>query len=82
MTAAHFQAWHKHFAAHSLCTGGIVWEAKGARPMKLRFLSRMFPRVPSEAERDMAYLNGATSLVDLEYRQREIDRRKIRNNFY
>jgi hypothetical protein len=50
--------------------------------MKLRFLSRMIPRIPSEHEREMAYLNGATSLVDLEYRQREIDRRKIRKNFY
>jgi hypothetical protein len=50
--------------------------------MNLRFLSRVLPRIPSEQERETAYLNGATSLVDLEYRQREIDRRKIRNNFY
>jgi hypothetical protein len=26
------------------------------------------------ADREMAYLNGATDRVDLEYRQREIDR--------
>jgi hypothetical protein len=62
------------------------WEDSSGRrkehQMKFRFLSRLVPRAPSEAEREMAYLNGATSLVDLEYRQREIDRRKIRNKFY
>ncbi|MGL3606570.1 DUF3563 family protein [Rhizobium sp. G187] len=31
-------------------------------------------RVPSVAEREMMYLNGARDMVDLEYRQREIDR--------
>jgi Protein of unknown function (DUF3563) len=46
--------------------------------MKLRFLSRVLPRFPSEAERELTYLNGATSLVDLEYRQREIDRGSLR----
>jgi Protein of unknown function (DUF3563) len=50
--------------------------------MKLRFLSRMMPHMPSEQEREMAYLNGATSLVDLEHRQREIDRAKSRKTFY
>jgi Protein of unknown function (DUF3563) len=50
--------------------------------MNLRFLSRMIPRIPSEAEREAAYLNGATSLVDLEYRQREIDRSKQRRPYY
>ncbi len=49
--------------------------------MKLRFLSRLLPRVMSEEEREHAYLSGATSLVDLEHRQREFDRRKQRPRF-
>ena len=39
----------------------------------IRKFARSF-RVPSVAEREMMYLNGARDLVDLEYRQREIDR--------
>lgn len=35
-------------------------------------------RVPTAAEREMNYLNGARDLVDLEYRQREIDRGMFR----
>lgn len=31
-------------------------------------------RIPTTAEREMAYLNGAVDRVDLEYRQRQIDR--------
>ncbi|MBO3759621.1 DUF3563 family protein [Ciceribacter sp. L1K23] len=31
-------------------------------------------RAPSRAEREMAYLNDARDCVDLEYRQRQIDR--------
>jgi Protein of unknown function (DUF3563) len=50
--------------------------------MKLRFLSRVLPRFPSDQERELAYLNGATSLVDLEYRQREIDRGRLRRSNY
>jgi Protein of unknown function (DUF3563) len=50
--------------------------------MKLRFLSRFLPRILSDEERELAYLNGATSLVDLEYRQREIDRGKKRRPYY
>lgn len=50
--------------------------------MKLRFLSRLLPRVTSDAERELAYLNGATSMVDLEMRQREIDRAKARRPFH
>jgi Protein of unknown function (DUF3563) len=50
--------------------------------MKLRFLSRILPRIQSDEERELAYLNGATSLVDLEYRQREIDRGKLRRSRY
>ena len=37
--------------------------------MNLRFLSRLLPRAVSDAERELAYLNGATSMVDLELRQ-------------
>ncbi|CAH0340144.1 MULTISPECIES: DUF3563 family protein [unclassified Rhizobium] len=38
-------------------------------------------RVPTVAEREMNYLNGARDLVDLEYRQREIDRGAFRRGF-
>ncbi|MBP1850836.1 DUF3563 family protein [Rhizobium halophytocola] len=31
-------------------------------------------RIPSLAEREMAYLNGARDRFDLEYRQRQVDR--------
>ena len=50
--------------------------------MKLRFLSRVLPRFLSDQERELAYLNGATSMVDLELRQREIDRAKVRRPYY
>ena len=30
-------------------------------------------RVPSVAEREIAYLNGSSDRIDLEYRQRQID---------
>jgi hypothetical protein len=49
--------------------------------MNLRFLSRLLPRAVSDAERELAYLNGATSMVDLELRQRELDRAKLRRRF-
>ncbi|MCJ7994913.1 DUF3563 family protein [Rhizobium cremeum] len=35
-------------------------------------------RVPSVADREMAYLNGARDMVDLEFRQRQIDRGMFR----
>ncbi len=50
--------------------------------MKLRFLSRLLPRATFDAERETVYLNGATSMVDLEIRQREIDRAKARRPFH
>jgi hypothetical protein len=50
--------------------------------MKLRFLSRVLPRMMSQEERELAYLNGATSMVDLELRQRELDRAKGRRPHY
>lgn len=31
-------------------------------------------RVPTQEERDAAYLNGAVDVIDLEFRQRQIDR--------
>lgn len=31
-------------------------------------------RIPSVEERETAYLNGAIDRIDLEYRQRQIDR--------
>jgi hypothetical protein len=46
----------------------------------IRKLARAL-RVPSAAEREMSYLNGARDLVDLEYRQREIDRGIFRRGF-
>lgn len=36
-------------------------------------------RGPSIEEREMAYLNGSMDRVDLEYRQRQIDRGMFRN---
>ncbi|WP_416796030.1 DUF3563 family protein [Ciceribacter azotifigens] len=44
----------------------------------IRRLARAL-HVPSIAEREAAYLNGSLDLVDLEYRQRQIDRGLFRN---
>ncbi|OJU01318.1 MAG: DUF3563 domain-containing protein [Rhizobium sp. 63-7] len=38
-------------------------------------------RVPSVEEREMAYLNAAGDRVDLEYRQRQVDRGLFRRGF-
>ncbi|GEO84478.1 MULTISPECIES: DUF3563 family protein [Alphaproteobacteria] len=38
-------------------------------------------RIPTSTEREMAYLNGAHDMVDLEFRQREIERGLFRNRF-
>lgn len=38
-------------------------------------------RVPTANEREMAYLNGARDMVDLEFRQREIERGLFRGGF-
>ncbi|MDO6963596.1 DUF3563 family protein [Rhizobium alvei] len=35
-------------------------------------------KVPSVQDREMAYLNGSVDRVDLEYRQRQIDRGMFR----
>ena len=38
-------------------------------------------RGPSIEQRELAYLNGALDRVDLEYRQRQIDRGMFRKSF-
>jgi Protein of unknown function (DUF3563) len=50
--------------------------------MKIRFLSRMLPRVATQRELEMAYLNQSTSMIDLEYREREIDRGRLQRRNY
>ncbi|WEX87639.1 DUF3563 domain-containing protein [Sinorhizobium garamanticum] len=37
--------------------------------------------VPTIEEREVAYLNGSVDRIDLEYRQRQIDRGLFRNSF-
>ncbi len=36
-------------------------------------------RAPTMQEREMAYLNGSHDRIDLEYRQRQVDRGLFRN---
>lgn len=43
----------------------------------LKKIARNF-RIPSVAEREVAYLNGSHDRLDLEYRQRQIDRGMFR----
>ncbi|MFN7104316.1 MAG: DUF3563 family protein [Pseudorhizobium sp.] len=38
-------------------------------------------RGPTTEERELAYLNGSADRVDLEYRQRQIDRGMFRRTF-
>ena len=38
-------------------------------------------RIPSSEERETAYLNGAIDRIDLEYRQRQIDRGLFRKYY-
>lgn len=38
-------------------------------------------RTPSTEDREMAYLNGSSDRIDLEYRQRQIDRGMFRRSF-
>ena len=45
-----------------------------------RFL-KLFPRRQSRREAEIAYLNGAVSLYDLECREREIDRGLFAGHF-
>lgn len=46
--------------------------------MKKNLFARLFPRPASRHDREMAYLNEAVSLYDLERRERDIDRGKFR----
>ena len=46
----------------------------------VRKIARAF-RVPSIEDREMSYLNGAVDRIDLEYRQRQIDRGLFRRTF-
>jgi len=38
-------------------------------------------RVPSVEDRELNYLNGSLDRIDLEYRQRQIDRGLFRSSF-
>ncbi|WLR93734.1 DUF3563 family protein [Shinella zoogloeoides] len=38
-------------------------------------------RIPSAEDRETAYLNGAIDRIDLEYRQRQIDRGLFRKSY-
>lgn len=38
-------------------------------------------RIPSVADRELAYLNGSYDRIDLEYRQRQIDSGMFRKGF-
>ncbi|MBD9371627.1 DUF3563 family protein [Rhizobium sp. ARZ01] len=38
-------------------------------------------RLPTSADREVAYLNGAVDRIDLEYRQRQIDRGLFRKYY-
>ncbi len=46
----------------------------------VRKLARAF-RAPSIQEREIAYLNGSVDRVDLEHRQRQIDRGMFRKSY-
>ncbi|MGV8988584.1 MAG: hypothetical protein ACOH2H_20155 [Cypionkella sp.] len=48
-----------------------------SNPMILRLIRRVFPVIPTRADRELAYLNGSVSLYDLEARELEIDRGKF-----
>jgi hypothetical protein len=45
-----------------------------------KFASKL--RGPSVEDRELAYLNASTDRVDLEYRQRQIDRGMFRSRGY
>jgi len=47
-----------------------------------RYFSKIASRLraPSIEDRELAYLNASVDRVDLEYRQRQIDRGLFRNN--
>jgi hypothetical protein len=45
-----------------------------------KLIARAF-QIPSNHEREMAYLNGAKDRYDLEYRMRRVDSGEFRRNF-
>jgi hypothetical protein len=40
------------------------------------FIKALFPHIPSQKERDAAYLNDALDIYDVERRMQEIEQRK------
>ena len=44
----------------------------------IKKVARAF-RAPTTQEREMAYLNGSLDRIDLEFRQRQVDRGLFRN---
>lgn len=46
--------------------------------MKTNLFARLFPRQLTRHEREMAYLNEAVSIYDLERREREVDQGRFR----
>ena len=46
----------------------------------IKKIARAF-HIPTEQEREMAYLNGAKDRYDLEFRMRRIDRGEFRRGF-
>lgn len=47
------------------------------KPSISRLFYRLFPMIPSRADRELAYLCGSVSRYDLESREREISRGKF-----
>lgn len=45
----------------------------------IKKMARAF-RAPTMQEREMAYLNGSHDRIDLEFRQRQVDRGLFRNH--
>ncbi len=46
----------------------------------LKKIARNF-RIPTPEEREMNYLNGSHDRIDLEYRQRQVDRGLFRSKY-
>jgi alpha-ketoglutarate-dependent taurine dioxygenase len=52
----------------------ILMAGRNKRRAIMTLFRNLFPRRQSRREAELAYLNGAVSLYDLEQREREIDR--------
>jgi hypothetical protein len=50
---------------------------KTMKPSISRLFHRLFPMIPTRADRELAYLRGSVSRYDLESREREIARGKF-----